>query len=1675
MKIRWSYIQKILIFLIIFTVSISGFHIEIKKENNEVKIEPKLVNPVKATYQFTPTGGQLVTGTAQTIVSATASDPEGVNTGSWKGTLGDDDFHWSIASTSSGYNAQIVVGGVELNGANTIMLQSEFDLDATAPSTLIQICDWVTSTSVDNAADSQCTTGGWRTLNNTKTGITTTTPTAYHWQIYDGYWTNGSNTPISTPLTNFINGSNEIRVRYFSTTNTTSVVSIDFLRVFAVINSVYSAASSTNLGSGGITGEYTNTTVVTQGASDNTRFQVAGTAGSVADMYFSFKNVKTYNGMNTVLIRAEYSCSAAGINHRPKIYNFNSSSWEDLTSASIACSTTDVTSFWAKNNVTISNYISNGEVRIGWRGLSNSTTALRFDQIYIMLGSTNTNSSACEITFGTNSAGSCADTRDLDGNTTANTWQILTEDESNTLSHDFYSQDIVSNATIEESGAATVEMPINPSSNMAVTGLLYATRQMSGVAGTVAVTPRYYGNQFSTGSGGGFLYIATSGTASLNYNDNIINGSQSWGGPAGGQFSAVSQVDSVNGKFQLHLGTSAGGATSNNSINQWDFAMLSIQWIEDANHPSASWQFNPTGSQLVTGTSQNILAATVASTEGANLGSWRGTLTNDDFHWSVASTSSGYDMQLTYDGVELNGANMMMINTEFDLDATAPDTVVQICDWESSSSVDNAADSQCTGGGWRTVNNRKVPINTTTPSTYTFLIYDGYWSNGSNTPVSTPLTNFVKSTNEVRIRLYSTTNTTSVVSIDYMTVVAVVNPLYLPAGITNLGTGATTGDYTSVNNIYSGGSDDTRVEVAGTAGSVADMYFSYKNIKTFTGMNTIYMRAELGCSGTGISFKPKVYNFNTSSWEDFQSYSIACGTADNTRVFAKNNITISNYISNGEMRIGWYGLSNSTISIRIDLSYVILGATNTDSADCEISFGTLSAGDCTKTRDYNQNVVDAWDIATEDESNTFGHDYYALDNDADAVVEEAGAAHLKIAVTLPAYSAMTNVYTAQGLKSGPSPGIVSITIRDYSGVIGNQGGFTTMGISGGTTGNSIFDNIQSASYLGSLVSNGEDFIDTVNNKISLRLRTSTSGATTNNAINQWDFAMVSPQWTETKPTYSQSAFRFFNNANSTDVGSALATQDTAASLGSVGAAFRLRMLMHLNNDDLRISKNNFKLQYVAKGGGSCASPSGGTPSSYTDVTGSTLIAFNDNATPTNGSALTSNANDPTHNSDKIRPQTYIESNNFTNSQKILNSGQDGLWDFSLKDNGAAEGTDYCFRVVESDGTTFSSYPVYPKITTAATTVTLSISDNTIGFGSLLSSAARWATGDTLGSGTSTSAHTITASTSSSAGYTLYVQGDTLTSRAPIQPNSVSGLLLWLKPESLYLNDGDPISTWPDSSGNYNTASATGSERPTYKTSIVNGKAVARFDGLDDYLTLTTGLTTVRTAILVIKWTAGGAAWVPVLGSSSVYDFHGDSPGDAQYFSTLYTSSSVLSGSTFDNGIYSQPSSLTKNLSNFRVIEIQTTGNTSVDQISKDRSIAGRVIKGDIAEVMLYNSVISSADRVGIESYLSAKYGLSFASGPYVISAIGGSAVASNPGTEQFGLRLTSSGGSGVAVSPYNTSNFAYAASGSTQDDIGQATTSSTDTYTTYYLGNISTTTKSGSYSSNLTYTIVGNF
>jgi len=117
----------------------------------------------------------------------------------------------------------------------------------------------------------------------------------------------------------------------------------------------------------------------------------------------------------------------------------------------------------------------------------------------------------------------------------------------------------------------------------------------------------------------------------------------------------------------------------------------------------------------------------------------------------------------------------------------------------------------------------------------------------------------------------------------------------------------------------------------------------------------------------------------------------------------------------------------------------------------------------------------------------------------------------------------------------------------------------------------------------------------------------------------------------------------------------------------------------------------------------------------------------------------------------------------------------------------------------------------------------------------------------------------------------------------------------------------------------------------------------------------------------------------------------------------------------------------------------------------------------------------TASTNATSGYIVYVLGATLTSGGDTIDAIGGSATASSPGTEQFGIKVSASGGSGAAVAPYASADYAYNAT-STQDDIATSSVPSlTTTYSITYIANISAITQPGNYSTTLTYTATGLF
>lgn len=225
--------------------------------------------------------------------------------------------------------------------------------------------------------------------------------------------------------------------------------------------------------------------------------------------------------------------------------------------------------------------------------------------------------------------------------------------------------------------------------------------------------------------------------------------------------------------------------------------------------------------------------------------------------------------------------------------------------------------------------------------------------------------------------------------------------------------------------------------------------------------------------------------------------------------------------------------------------------------------------------------------------------------------------------------------------------------------------------------------------------------------------------------------------------------------------------------------------------------------------------------------------------------------------------------------------------------------------------------------------------------------------------------------------------------ASFSPADIPGLRLWLKADALSLANNDPVATWPDSSGNGNDATATGTVRPTYKTNQINSTLPAVFfDGTaPNYLTFADNAFSSFTAaeiFIVVKILAdpppSGATsgiWklYPDDGTThypftdgTIYDQFGSTvrktvgnPGPTLAAWRLYEVRSV----TNDWQCYLDGASLFSTATN-------TVGFPVSARIGDGDSIS---LNGYIAEVCMFNKGLNSTERQQMWDYIESKYGI----------------------------------------------------------------------------------------------------
>ncbi len=134
-------------------------------------------------------------------------------------------------------------------------------------------------------------------------------------------------------------------------------------------------------------------------------------------------------------------------------------------------------------------------------------------------------------------------------------------------------------------------------------------------------------------------------------------------------------------------------------------------------------------------------------------------------------------------------------------------------------------------------------------------------------------------------------------------------------------------------------------------------------------------------------------------------------------------------------------------------------------------------------------------------------------------------------------------------------------------------------------------------------------------------------------------------------------------------------------------------------------------------------------------------------------------------------------------------------------------------------------------------------------------------------------------------------------------------------------------------------------------------------------------------------------------------------------------------------------------------------------------------QGDSVEVSAHTLAVNTNATNGYTVTIQGGTLTSQQNSSHTITAIGGSNTSPSIGSEQFGIRLTASGGVGAVTVPYAASGFAFAASTTTPSEVASAASgdSATTTYSIRYMSNISAVTEPGSYTTSVVYIITANF
>jgi hypothetical protein len=236
--------------------------------------------------------------------------------------------------------------------------------------------------------------------------------------------------------------------------------------------------------------------------------------------------------------------------------------------------------------------------------------------------------------------------------------------------------------------------------------------------------------------------------------------------------------------------------------------------------------------------------------------------------------------------------------------------------------------------------------------------------------------------------------------------------------------------------------------------------------------------------------------------------------------------------------------------------------------------------------------------------------------------------------------------------------------------------------------------------------------------------------------------------------------------------------------------------------------------------------------------------------------------------------------------------------------------------------------------------------------------------------------------------------------APFSPANLSGLSLWLKADAGVTLSGSNVTAWADQSGNGNNATPV-VDNPIYNISDLNSKPTISLTSMSDYVERVFSISinplgvagsTAFSVQYVEDVCGAGDDNGPIFGNfgssgtqshypygqdCSVYDaFATTSRKDALTPPTAITATWSIYSVHSTNGEWKDyVNGALMHFDSYNTYNNSIGGDDTTLYIGKQTGAGNFSLKGKVAEVIVYNRVLTTPERQQVEAYLNTKYAI----------------------------------------------------------------------------------------------------